>query len=156
MCKIHHLRFCITYYAVCIKISDSEGMRQTWNAFTSTTSEKNYITLIDIYFRSSYFLCELSKMRSRSDKFGESVCTTFMFLTTYLPRSTCRLFARARWRCPIRSVWSVLSWLDCDSNPVRRFAGTGETRWNPRVLVQSSQMTLGSRSNRVQFWPVSR
>lgn len=94
---------------------------------------------------------------SCSDKFGgESVCTSFMFLMTHLPRSTCRLFARARWRYPIRNVWSMLFWLDCDSNPARRFAGTGGTRWNRIVQVPSSQTTLGSRSNRARFWPGSQ
>lgn len=122
-------------------------------------SEKNYVTSI---LRSSCFRCQgtsegrLKVMEGRSDKFGEAICTTFVFLTTYLPRNTCRLFARAQWRCPIRSVWLMLSWLNCDSNPVRRFAGTRETRWNPRAQVPSSQTTPGSRSNRAQFWPVSR
>lgn len=83
-------------------------------------------------------------------------CATFVFLTTYLPRSTCRLFVREPWRCPIQSVWSMLSWPDCDSSRARRFAGTGETRWNPRGPVPSSQTILESRSNRVRSWPMFR
>lgn len=121
----------------------------------STISKKNCITPINIAIK--LFPVQTIKVTgSRFDKFGKSICATFVSLTTYLPRSTCRLFAKARWRYPIRSVWSMLSWPDCDSNPAQRFAEIGGTRWNLRVLVPSSQMTPGSRSNKEQFWLESR
>ena len=121
----------------------------------NTISKKNCITPINIAIK-LFPVRTIKVTGSRFNKFAKSICATFVFLTTYLPKSTCRLFAKARWRCPIQSVWSMLSWLDCDSNPVQRFAKIGGTRWNLRVLVPSSQMIPGSRSNKEQFWPESR